>query len=56
MAGNPDAMAELRALLTARRPLYQLAHLKIDTSRVSVPAAVRAITAALKHLTPTAPA
>ncbi|HZM69574.1 MAG TPA: shikimate kinase [Candidatus Cryosericum sp.] len=56
MAGNPDAMVELRALLTARRPLYQLARLRIDTSRVSAPAAVRAITSAIERLTSTAPA
>jgi hypothetical protein len=56
MAGNRNAMAELRALLTARRPLYQLAHLRIDTSKASAPAAARAITATLTRLPPTAPA
>ena len=56
MAGNRDAMAELRALLTARRPLYQLAHLKVDTSKASAQAAVRAITATLTRLPSTVPA
>ena len=49
MAGNPDAMTELRAMLTARRPLYGLADLKIDTSKVSVAGAVRAITSSLRR-------
>jgi XRE family aerobic/anaerobic benzoate catabolism transcriptional regulator len=31
MADNPDAMAELRAMLTAREPLYSQAHLVVDT-------------------------
>jgi XRE family aerobic/anaerobic benzoate catabolism transcriptional regulator len=47
MAGNPDAMAELRALLVARRPLYEMANLSVDTSRVSVSVAVRSISAAV---------
>jgi XRE family aerobic/anaerobic benzoate catabolism transcriptional regulator len=33
MAGKADAMAELKALLTARRPLYGMANLSVDTSR-----------------------
>ena len=33
MAGKTDAMAELKALLTARRPLYGMADLSVDTSR-----------------------
>ena len=35
MGDNPDAMAELRALLAARRPLYEMADLHIDTSKFS---------------------
>jgi XRE family aerobic/anaerobic benzoate catabolism transcriptional regulator len=49
MAGSPDAMAELEALLAARRPLYAMADLTIDTSKVPVAEAVRRITAALKR-------
>jgi XRE family aerobic/anaerobic benzoate catabolism transcriptional regulator len=55
MAGNPDAMAELRAMLTVRRPLYELASLRVDTSRVSAAAAARAIAIAVPA-TPRAPA
>jgi XRE family transcriptional regulator, aerobic/anaerobic benzoate catabolism transcriptional regulator len=33
MAGKADAMAELKALLTARKPLYGMADLSVDTSR-----------------------
>jgi len=47
MAGNPDAMAELRALLAARRPLYALADLTVDTSAVAIPKAIAAIAAAI---------
>ncbi|HET6277607.1 MAG TPA: shikimate kinase [Candidatus Polarisedimenticolia bacterium] len=47
MADNPHAMAELRALLSSRRDLYELADLRIDTSAVDVPTAVRGILARL---------
>ncbi|HYV85274.1 MAG TPA: shikimate kinase [Patescibacteria group bacterium] len=46
MAGNPDAMAELEALLAARRPLYAMADLTIDTSTVPVAEVVRQIATA----------
>ncbi len=46
MAGNPDAMAELEALLAARRPLYAMADLTIDTSTVPVIEVVRRIATA----------
>jgi len=32
MAGNPQAMAQLRAILTAREPLYARAQAKVDTA------------------------
>ena len=32
MADNPDAMAELRAMLSARESLYRQAHVQVDTS------------------------
>lgn len=47
MAGNPDAMQELRALLTARRSLYGQADLTVDSSALDVDAAVERIAAAL---------
>jgi XRE family aerobic/anaerobic benzoate catabolism transcriptional regulator len=43
MAGNPHAMAELRALLTARKTLYEQADLAVDTSVLGVEAAAEAI-------------
>lgn len=45
MAKSPDAMSELRAILDARRPLYGLADLTIDTSRLSPARAAAAILA-----------
>ena len=36
MAGNPHAMAELRALLSARQSVYEQAELTVDTSTSSV--------------------
>lgn len=47
MADNPDAMAELRAILTARRPLYAQADVTIDTSRLTPRESARAIAGAL---------
>jgi XRE family aerobic/anaerobic benzoate catabolism transcriptional regulator len=43
MAGNPDAMTELKGLLQARRPLYGQADLTIDTSRLPIGETVRRI-------------
>ena len=51
MAGNPDAMKELQALLTARRALYGQAHLTVDNSTVDVDTAVARIAAALASRT-----
>jgi XRE family aerobic/anaerobic benzoate catabolism transcriptional regulator len=47
MAKNPHAKAELKALLAAREPLYAEAAHTIDTSRVSVDAALDALVAEL---------
>jgi XRE family aerobic/anaerobic benzoate catabolism transcriptional regulator len=47
MAGSPDAMAELEALLAARRPLYAMADLTIDTSTVPITEVVRRIATAV---------
>jgi XRE family aerobic/anaerobic benzoate catabolism transcriptional regulator len=43
MAQSPHAMAELRALLAAREPLYLQAHQVVDTSRLDAPAVVLAL-------------
>ena len=47
MAGNPGAMAELRTLLAARRPLYEQADQTVNTSARGVAEAVEAIYAGL---------
>ena len=43
MAGNPQAMEELRALLASRKPLYAQADQNVNTSSLSVEDAVEAI-------------
>jgi XRE family transcriptional regulator, aerobic/anaerobic benzoate catabolism transcriptional regulator len=43
MAGNPDAMAELRSILTAREALYAQAEAHIDTSKATLEKSVEAI-------------
>jgi XRE family aerobic/anaerobic benzoate catabolism transcriptional regulator len=47
VADRPNAMAELRAILAAREPLYARADLTVDTSRHDLDSAVRAVVAAL---------
>lgn len=47
MADHPHAMAELRALLSSRQGLYDLADLRIDTSAGDVRRAVESIMTAL---------
>jgi XRE family aerobic/anaerobic benzoate catabolism transcriptional regulator len=47
MADHPQAMADLRALLTAREPLYAAADHTIDTANVGVDAVVESITRVL---------
>jgi XRE family aerobic/anaerobic benzoate catabolism transcriptional regulator len=47
VANRPDAMAELRAILASREPLYQLADVTVDTSRATVDAAVDALAESL---------
>lgn len=47
MADHPEAMADLRALLTAREPLYASADHTIDTSGRSVSAIVHELASAL---------
>jgi XRE family aerobic/anaerobic benzoate catabolism transcriptional regulator len=49
MAGNPHAMAELHALLAARRPLYARAELSVDTSAVAVAEAVADLASRLER-------
>jgi XRE family aerobic/anaerobic benzoate catabolism transcriptional regulator len=43
MANHPQAMADLRARLAAREPLYALAHHAIDTSGIAVARTVQTI-------------
>jgi XRE family transcriptional regulator, aerobic/anaerobic benzoate catabolism transcriptional regulator len=43
MADHPEAMAELRRLLSAREPLYAQAAVTVDTSRLGVEGAAEAI-------------
>jgi XRE family aerobic/anaerobic benzoate catabolism transcriptional regulator len=45
MKDNPHAMAELRALLKAREPLYARAHHAIDTSALGIDGSVEALIA-----------
>jgi XRE family aerobic/anaerobic benzoate catabolism transcriptional regulator len=47
VANRPNAMAELRAILAAREPLYQQADIIIDTAHMSVSKVVEATRAAL---------
>lgn len=49
MAANPHAFAELRALLSAREPLYATAHHTIDTSGREVDGIVGEIAARLEE-------
>jgi hypothetical protein len=48
MANHPQAMADLRALLAAREPLYASADHTIETSGVKVERVVAAIQEALR--------
>jgi XRE family aerobic/anaerobic benzoate catabolism transcriptional regulator len=47
MADHPQAMADLRALLAAREPLYAQAAVTVDTSTLPAEHVVRAIVAQL---------
>ena len=47
MADNPDAMAELRAMLSSREPRYAQAHIVVDTARRTPRAVARAIVSEL---------
>jgi len=41
MAGNPEAMAQLRSLLTTREPLYGLSDATVDTTGLTIETALR---------------
>jgi len=43
MKGKPQAMAELRAILTARRDLYAKAHARVDTTSLGIKASTAAL-------------
>jgi hypothetical protein len=47
MQDNPRAMARLRELLRARRPLYARAHLRVDTSTLPAAGVVDAVAGAV---------
>jgi XRE family aerobic/anaerobic benzoate catabolism transcriptional regulator len=47
MGGNPDAMAELRAMLASREARYAQAHIVVDTTRKTPQAVSRAIVSEL---------
>jgi hypothetical protein len=49
MANRTSAMAELRAILSQRSPIYAEAAQTVDTSSVRVTEAVRLISAALRQ-------
>jgi XRE family transcriptional regulator, aerobic/anaerobic benzoate catabolism transcriptional regulator len=49
MAGNPDAMAELRNILTAREALYARAEAHINTSKTTLEKCLEAILDAIKE-------
>jgi len=40
MAGNPEAMEQLRSILTSRQPLYERAGAQLDTSGKTVEASL----------------
>jgi XRE family transcriptional regulator, aerobic/anaerobic benzoate catabolism transcriptional regulator len=50
VADRPNAMAELRAILAAREPLYARADVTVDTSRHDLDAAVASVVSALERL------
>ena len=52
MADNPEAMAELRRLLSQRRPLYGEAAHTVDTSGLEVDDVVRRIEAVVTAYSP----
>ncbi len=56
MADSPHAMAELKTLLAQRAPLYERADLAVDTSKLTVQAAVLRITGQLPADEPSSPA
>lgn len=48
MAGNPDAMAELRNILTSREALYARAEVHINTSKVTLETSLKAVLDAIR--------
>lgn len=50
MANRPNAMAELRTILTNREPFYKEANLSIDTSLLGIDKSVDSILSELAHL------
>ena len=48
MAGNPEAMAQLKSILTSREVLYEQAHAQLDTSGQAVEASLRGLLALIE--------
>lgn len=49
MAGNPEAMAQLKSILTSREALYDQAHARLDTSGASVADSAAALQALIRE-------
>ena len=49
MADHPQAMADLRALLAGREPLYASATIVVDTTSLSISKVVEAVERAVRH-------
>jgi XRE family aerobic/anaerobic benzoate catabolism transcriptional regulator len=47
MAGNPDAMAELRNILTSREALYSRAEAHVDTAKATLEESLAAVIGAI---------
>ncbi len=48
MAGNPDAMGELRNILMSREALYAKAEAHINTSNATLPESLKAVIQAVR--------
>jgi XRE family aerobic/anaerobic benzoate catabolism transcriptional regulator len=48
MAGNPDAMAELRSMLRSREALYARAQAQVNTSKATLEESLRALIDAIR--------
>lgn len=51
MAGNPEAMEQLKSILTSRELLYEKAHAQLDTSDQSIETSLQKLTKLIQELT-----